>query len=215
MNLSVLKRFSALALCFLTLSCYSPDEFVGEVIIDKNGNFIMTYIGDLIWVPLHREIALGKVPEDKMDEKIQNLVNDLGRDKNFIEVTPKGDARFFVKYKRMGRIVGTGQVTFVRRDSALMMVRTTADETTTFKGISMNPTKLKQFEEVDLSARGIFRVITDAPIIETNAQFIRDNDKGAGKIYEWRINGVETPTPMLSLRLDFENFQTPSEKYSK
>ncbi len=204
------KKFLILLSCFFVNGCYSPDKFTGEVVIDKNGRYVMTYIGDLIWAPLMREINLGLLDKDKIPQKIENVKKDLEREPGFLEITSKGNGRFFVKYKRVGAIDSSGNISFVRgNNNPIMAIKTGADEITKFSGAYLSPARAKQARDANIPINGIFRVITDAEVLSQNATTILKNDKGAGNIYEWQINSFDGIAPKLSLRINFVDFYTP------
>ncbi len=208
------KNFIALLGCFLISSCYSPDKFTGEVVIDKSGRYVITYVGDLIWAPLMREINLGLVDAEKIPQKVENVKRDLEREPSFQQIVSKGDGRFGVKYKRVGRIEGSGNINFVRGNSnPIMAVRTETNEITTFSGAYLSAKRAQQARDGGIPINGVFRVITDAPVLSHNAPVVLDNDKGPGQIYEWKITDFGQVAPKLTLQIDFVDFITPEINY--
>ncbi len=202
--MKVIQKLLIIISCFFLSSCYTPDNFTGEVIIDKKGNYIISYMGDLIWAPLMREINLGQIPQEQIPEKINNIYKDLARESGFITIKSKGKGRFFVKYKVMGKITGTSNVTFVRgNNNPIIQIKTDKNKVTTFRGAYLSQKKAQQLTDANISIDGVFRLITDAEVLSNNAMNINKNDKGDGDIYEWNINSFDSIAPKLSLKIDF------------
>ena len=195
---------SALLLAGIALAsaCYVPDDFTGDVTIDKNGDFIIDYSGILTWAPFYGQIKEGKLAGEEKEKKIAAAEADLARDTNFTEIESLGDAQFRVKYHREGKIKPNSLITFVRRDSFIMKIK--ADKTAstaTFSGRWMTPEKAEQLVKYGLKVQGIFRVRTDAEVISSNASEVIKLKNGF-TLYYWKVEGFSNTPPSLVVRLN-------------
>ncbi|SIS42490.1 hypothetical protein [Insolitispirillum peregrinum] len=184
----------------LLTSCYVPNDFVAEIRLARTGDYALTYKGTLTWAPLYKDIREGKLSSSEIAEREKGIINDLKRDSSFKEITPLGSGTFRVRYETSGKFTGTQAVTFVRRNSALLTVEIKPDGTVHI-WCSQDP-KLRdptQLESLGLRTQGRLRVVTDLPVLKHNAFKVSDGPANypAFKVYDWSINSVRTPKPLL------------------
>ncbi len=135
----------AAVLIFLLNGCYMPDNFKSELRISKTGDFVLTYVGDLVWVPLYSAILAGeqdpskRLPEDEIKKRVDAVARDLERDRakvyppgtdlsatptaGYSEIINLGKGRFFVKYERRDRLGIPDLATFVRRNNIIISAK--------------------------------------------------------------------------------------------
>ncbi|EKV31503.1 hypothetical protein C882_3876 [Caenispirillum salinarum AK4] len=201
------RRFArAATACALALpllaGCYLPDRFESEIRLTQTGEYGLYYEGDLIWLPLVRDLRMGKVTEAEIPEKMDVLEADLARDSNFSKVEPTGTARFAVEYNRLGKLNWPELVTFVRRNARIISMETDP-ETGTVSVRGSQAIKMidpETIERIGLNSRGLLRVTTNAEVIEHNADSVRSGPRGY-TLYDWNINGVRGQEPRLKARL--------------
>ena len=178
----------ALLVCALLLgSCFIPERYQSEVRLTKDGSYGITFIGVLTYAPLFGQIARGKITPEKAEEQIRMFKNFLQQDSYFKEVQSLGSGRFQVRYEREGRFEGTDQmVNFPSRQYAVFRISTNLRGEVTIAVSGRGYMYADSFEEVGLSTQGLFRVSTDATVIDHNAQFIREAPYPDFMMYDWR-----------------------------
>lgn len=200
------RGLRALAACLLVLpvvaSCYLPDEFQSEIRLTQTGEFGLFYEGDLTWLPLIRDLRRGEITQADVPMKMEALERDLARDRNFSRVEPVGPGRFSVTYNRLGKLNWPDLVTFVRRNARIITMETDPDTgTVTITGSQaiklIDPATI---ERIGLNSRGLFRVTTNAGVVEHNADSVKPGPEDY-TIYDWNIDGVRGQEPRLKARL--------------
>ncbi len=181
-------------------SCYVPDDFTGDVTIDKNGNYVLDYDGILTWTPYYGQIKQGKLTGEEMEQKIAATKADLARDPNFTEIKSIGNAQFRVKYHREGKLKPSSLVSFVRRDSLIMKIQTNQEDVATFSGRWITPEKAEQLDKSGLKVQGVFKVKTNAEVISSNSEKVT-NLKDGFRLFYWKVEGLSKTPPALVLRL--------------
>ncbi|KAF0116790.1 MAG: hypothetical protein FD149_1306 [Rhodospirillaceae bacterium] len=184
----------------LLSGCNLPDDFKVEIRLAEDGRYALSYHGILIWVPLHEEILRGKLKGTEIEEKIRAFENDIKRDSHFRDVRSLGGGRYKMHYQREGRIEKTGQVTFIRRNVALLVLKALPEGTVAVTVPLSKRASFKQLEVLGLSVRGMLRVATGLPVLEHNAQTVKL--LGPFRIYEWSVTPTLTHTPRLVARRD-------------
>ncbi|TAL00214.1 MAG: hypothetical protein EPO08_14405 [Rhodospirillaceae bacterium] len=193
----------AVGMClFLVSACFVPDHYEAEIRFTKIGAYGITYNGILVHAPLFSEIAKGNVNEEEAQTRIKGYVAQLKQDDSFKEVNSLGRGRFQVKYEREGRFIGEHQmVTFVSRQAPIFRLRTFEDGRISVAGSGAGRQYADKLEAVGLNSQGLFRVVTDAEVIEHNAQFVRASTTPGFTVYDWRIRGFRDPPPRLIAKL--------------
>lgn len=198
-----LRAVAVLALTVPVLaSCYLPDRFQSEIRLARTGEFGVYFKGDLTWLPVVKDLREGKITEAELPERIEVLRRDLARDSNFSTVKVARPGTFAVEYNRIGRLGRPDLVTFVRRNARVISMQT--DETGMVTVTGSQAIKMIQPETIEragLNSRGLFRITTNAPVIEHNADSVRQGPQGY-LLYDWNINGVRGQEPHLVARLD-------------
>ena len=61
----ILGAFAAMVLLTALAACYLPNHFKSEIRLGRNGDFALSFYGEVTWAPLYREIIQGKLtPEE-------------------------------------------------------------------------------------------------------------------------------------------------------
>jgi len=194
--------FIAVACAALLSSCFIPDQYEAEIRLSKDGSYGVTFIGILNYAPLYGQIARGKIDEEHAKENDRMMFEQLKRDNGFKEVTPLGKGRYRVKYERTGRFAGSHQmVTFVSRQEPIFRILTTETGNIEVNGSGRARTYAKSLEEVGIKSQGLFRITTDMPVIEQNAQSQRKSVAPGYTQYDWRRRDLKEIPPRFVAKL--------------
>ena len=198
-----LRRFAGYALVAVAsllafAACFVPDQYEAEIRITKLGSYGISYTGILTNAPLYSEIQRGRVKEADAAKSIKIYAEQLKRDSSFKEVQSVGRGRFQVHYDRQGRFFGEHQmVTFVSRQAPIFRLRTTEEGNISVSGSGAGRQYAGKLEEVGLTTQGLFRIVTDAEVIEHNAQFVRKSATPGYTMYDWKIRNFRDAPPRL------------------
>lgn len=193
------RSWLALASVAVVLAaCYLPDHFKSEVRVGSTGDYALSFYGDLIWAPLYRDIERGKVPEDEIPKKIEEIRQDLVRDPAFKTVESLGKGRFHVTYERQGHLKPTDLVTFVRRNAIILQLHATPDGKVALDGATIKPSDANEAVAMGLSLSGEFRLITDAQVLSHNASKVTLYQ--GYPVYIWTIENAFSPAPHLVMQ---------------
>jgi hypothetical protein len=195
---------AAAAVILLLNSCFVPDQYEAEIRFTKLGAYGISYTGILTQAPLFSEIARGNIKEGDPNtaKSIKGYLDQLKRDSAFKEVRSTGRGRFQVRYLREGNFRGEHQmVTFVSRQAPIFRLRTFDDGRISISGSGAGNQYAPKLQEVGLTTQGLFRVVTDAEVIEHNAQFVRKAPTPGYTMYDWRIRSFSDPPPRLIAKL--------------
>jgi hypothetical protein len=196
---------AAAAILVALASCFVPDQYEAEIRFNKDGGYGITYVGILTHAPLFSEIARGNVTDEEAQKRIKGFTEQLTRDSNFKEVRSIGRGRFQVRYSSEGRFLGEHQmVTFVSRQAPIFRLRTFEDGRISVSGSGQGRQYAAKLEEVGLTTQGLFRVVTNAEVVEHNAQFVRKSATPGYTMYDWRIRSFRDTPPRLIARLEVD-----------
>jgi hypothetical protein len=179
-------------------ACYVPDNFQSEVRLGPTGDFALTFIGELTWAPLVRDIRDNKIDPEQLPARIAELRGDLARDPNFKSIESLGNGRFKVLYEREGHLAASQLVTFVRRNEIILQIRATPDGLVTVSGTPLKPSDAEALTDLGLKVQGEFRVTTNALVKEQNATSTQPF--GIYTIYKWKIDSVFSNSPRLVMQ---------------
>ena len=149
--------------------------------------------GELVWAPLYREIRQGQLKPAELLEKLEMIRKDLARDTNFKQVDSQGDGRFLVEYERQGHMTASEEVTFVRRNAIILMIKSTPDGRITINGNNLKPSDAQTATNLGIDIQGEFRIVTDGLVKEHNASIIKPF--GPYRVYIWKIENAFSPAP--------------------
>lgn len=193
------RILALLGLGLLALAgCYLPDHFKTEVRVGSNGDYAISFYGDLIWAPLYRDIRRGNVPADEIDTKIAEIKADMTRDSSFKSVESAGNGRFHVVYERQGHMKNEDLVTFVRRNSIIFQLKATPDGRVALDANAFKPADANEAATLGLSVEGEVRLVTDAQVISHNASKVTLYQ--GYHVYIWEIQNSFSPPPHLVLQ---------------
>lgn len=180
-------------------ACYLPNNFKAEVRLGKDGSFAIAYYGELVWAPLYRDIQNGKYTSDEIPKQVELIRQDLARDSNFKTIESLGQGRFKVEYEREGRLQPSQEVTFVRRNAIIILMRATPDGKVTVNSAAIKPSDAKTIADMGLAMKGQFRIVTDGYVKDQNATRVEPY-KGVYQLYIWDVNGPFAPSVHFSMQ---------------
>ena len=189
---SRLVGFASLIALAALAACYLPNDFRSEIRLGRTGDFALAFYGELIWAPLYRDIQNGKFTSDQIPEQIELIRKDLVRDTNFKTVESLGQGRFKVAYERQGRLAASQEVTFVRRNAIIILLRASPDGKVTVNSAAIKPSDAKTIADMGLAMKGQFRIVTDGLVRENNATRVQPY-KGIYQLYIWNVDGPFAP----------------------
>ncbi|HIJ38669.1 MAG TPA: hypothetical protein HPP80_07195 [Rhodospirillaceae bacterium] len=194
----IIKRFwlplgALVGLALVLGACYLPDKFKSEIRLGRNGDFALSFYGELVWAPLFRDIQRGELSPSEAAAKIAGIQTDLERDSNFKSIESLGQGRFKVEYHREGHMQGSEQVTFVRRNAIILMLHAYPDGRVAIYGNTVKPSDAQTATNMGLSVEGEFRVVTDGLVKDHNATSVKPF--GAYTVYIWKIENAFSPPP--------------------
>ncbi len=193
------KRYIVLALAAAILAaCYLPDQFKSEIRVGSNGDYSLSFYGDLIWAPLYRDIEKGNIKSEDIPGKIEEIRKDLARDSSFKTVESAGQGRFHVTYERQGHLKPDDLITFVRRNAIIIQLKATPDGKVSLDGATIKPGDANQAVQMGLSLQGEFRLVTDAQVLSHNAS--KTTLFQGYPVYIWSIEGPFSPAPHLVMQ---------------
>lgn len=192
---SPILRTMALVLVAGVLSaCYLPERYRARVDIRKDGYVHMAYEGKLIWVPHYEAIRRGTLSGQERIDALARVEADLTRDSNFTKVRNLGDGRYEVSYKRNARLNDTMQLSFVRRQKPLLVIKRIPPEGHVQVIVPpLNEQDQERLRKGDLRPTGTLRLLTDSTVFVHNAT--RTAQMGDVIGYEWQIEEVDYDPP--------------------
>jgi len=182
----------AVVLLGLLAACYLPNNFRSEIRLGKDGSFALAFYGELIWAPLYRDIQNGKYTSDQIPQQIELIRKDLARDSGFKKIESMGQGRFKVEYEREGRMQVSQEVTFVRRNAIILLMKATPDGKVTINGAGLKPADAKTITDMGLDMKGQFDIITDGLVKENNATRVEPFQQY--QRYVWVVEGPFSPS---------------------
>ncbi|MDK9720349.1 MAG: hypothetical protein OEL53_04100 [Rhodospirillales bacterium] len=196
-------RFRSLILALLIpllSSCWLPNQFEAVIQIMKDGKFAVQYKGTMDYAPLVYDIKTKGLAIEEQSKKMAILERDLRRDSGFQEVAPMANGRFRVRYRHDDQIADTFIYTFVRRNAAIMKVLVGKDGRASIWFDTLGAEDAKRAASLGMSINGTVKVISDLPILESNAQ--QTAQQGTAKIYTWQVTRYDqTPAPKLIFKM--------------
>lgn len=206
----ILGIFAALTLLTALAACYLPNHFKSEVRLGRNGDFALSFYGELTWAPLYRQITEGKLKPEEAAKKIEEIHADLARDSNFKSIESLGQGRFKVAYEREGHLGNNDMVTFVRRNAIILALTSKPDGTITINGNTLKPSDAQMATNSGMDVKGEFRVITDGLVKDQNASDIRPYN--GYQVYIWTIENAFSPAPHFVMQREGVFPLKPSSK---
>ena len=209
----ILGAFAAMVLLTALAACYLPNHFKSEIRLGRNGDFALSFYGEVTWAPLYREIIQGKLKPEEAAAKIEDIRTDLARDKNFSKIESLGQGRFKVVYERQGHLGDNDMVTFERRNAIILMLVSKPDGTIKISGNTLKPSDAQMATNAGIDIQGEFRVVTDGLVKENNAT--RITSFNGYQVYIWTIENAFSPGPRLVMQREGVFPATPPKKDKK
>lgn len=200
------SRFKPLSLllfaviAFALAGCYLPVRFDAEIEIDRKGYYSMIFDGYMVWVPLYEDIRSGKLSPDQEKAKVERIKTDITRDSAATEFKYIKKGHFKLHWEKKGDLLRTKAVTFLRRNERIFSLKYVKQTgRITVEGRQISKENIAKLAQAGLSTQGELRVITNAGVLDHNANEVR---KGKGphqgkKIYVWKVTGFQDPKPKL------------------
>ena len=194
------KVLVVLVLLVPLTSCYVPDQFEAEIRFSQAGAYGLGFEGELTWAPLFGQIARGDLTAEETAAQQTGFLQELQNTRGVQRVTSLGRGQFDVVYDRTGVLTKTAHLVFVKRNAAIFELRADADGTVRITGAGASASQADQLEALRLTSRGLFRVVTDAQVLDHNAQRVSPGGRGFTR-YDWQIDGFRGSRPRLTLTL--------------
>jgi hypothetical protein len=191
-----------IGLTVLLAGCYFPASFDAEIEISRSGLYKMSFDGYIVDLNHYREFIEEKIkPGDEKDKERQKTVlGDFNRNRGTISADYFGKGAYKLNWTQGGDLISSGQVTFFRRNEDIFTIVYDKNKgTMSVRGKFIRTVDRPRLTNIGLTMKGVLRVKTDARVLNHNAQKV--TDQGAIKIYGWRINSVNDPTPKMVLAL--------------
>ena len=177
--------------------CYFPTRFVAEITTQRTGDYTLTYDGVLLSSNLVPGLMTGDPDQKEIDERLEGVFADLGRDSSYQTVEYLGNGAFQVYFEKSENIFERTSVAFIRTDNrflSIAYVRRTGEITIRASIVPEN--QRPRLEAIGFSMAGAFRVTTDARVIDHNATGVIEAEKGA-LTYIWVMRGMVEMAPLL------------------
>jgi hypothetical protein len=84
--------------------CYLPTRFVAEITILRTGDYTLTYDGVLLSSNLVPGLMTGDPDQKEIDERVEGVFADLGRDSSYQTVEYLGNGAFQVFFEKSDNI---------------------------------------------------------------------------------------------------------------
>ena len=174
------KRAGAAVLIAALSGCYLPTRFVAEITIQRTGDYTLTFDGGLLSSNLVPGLMTGEPDQKEIDERLEGVFADLGRDSSYQTVEYLGNGAFQVYFEKSDNIFVRTSVTFIRTDNrflSIAYVRRTGEITIRASIVPEN--QRPRLEAIGYSMAGEFRVTTDARVLDHNATGVIEAENGA------------------------------------
>ncbi len=193
--LSPLKRLPILLAAFILAGCYLPSQFKFDVRISDNGEYTVSYVGRLAESTLLIGLREGTMDAAKEAEKVEMVKKDLARDSGFRAVNYVGGGFFDVRYEKAGNIFDDKTLTFVNGSSRILSLALISETNTlTILGSTVPVNYHKQLKSIGFTLDGELRVVTDAKVLDHNANQISGDSE---KTYFWALRDLDAPAPKI------------------
>jgi len=190
---------AALALAMLA-GCYMPDRFEAGLQIRRDGKYAFTYQGELTSLQLLRRLGMGEFDGDPeaFREYVALFERDLRRDSGFREVSYWRQATYRTRYAHEGDLDRDRSFNFVRLNARFLGIKNLGEGRIELSGSRLPKAYMDALLEGGFDTRGVFRLWTDARVLEHNADAV----EGEGLIlYTWRIRTMRQAPPRMVLQL--------------
>ena len=159
--------------------CYVPGSFDAEVEIGRTGFYKIKFEGYMAETNLFNKVVRDKISAREEKERVERLKTDLMRDTatKLFEYFKKG--HFRIKWEKQGDILKSKTVIFLRRNEYILgMSYNRKTGRVGMQGRSLKKDTRNKLAEIGLGGtNGEIRVITDLPMIASNATKVAKNRK--------------------------------------
>ena len=193
-----MRTLASLAVLVLVLGgCYLPSNFKAEIVINREGDFRMSYVGEFSDSTILTKLAADDLTVEEEDERVETLFRDLSRDPSFTQIVYIGNAVFEVTYDARGNIYFDKTLTFVRTsDRIVTLAYVEKTKEITMRGGTVPINFRDRLLALGYDMNGELRLTTDAEVIDHNATEGTGDDEQ--KTYLWVIQSMNDPPPNLS-----------------
>ncbi|MBT7249455.1 MAG: hypothetical protein HN877_09620 [Rhodospirillaceae bacterium] len=174
------RQFAALTFMFIVLGgCYMPMRYDAEIEITRQGYYKFIFDGYLAKVELYDGIRRNKIDLTKEKEEIEKIRKDFATDANASDFAYHRKGYFRVHWEREGDILKSKTVIFLRRNEYILgMSYNRKTGRVGMQGRSLKKDTRNKLAEIGLGGtNGEIRVITDLPMIASNATKVAKNRK--------------------------------------
>jgi hypothetical protein len=181
--------------------CYLPSNFKAEIVINREGDFRMSYVREFSDLTILTKLAADDLTVEEEDERVETLFRDLSRDPSFTKIVYIGNAVFEVTYDARGNIYFDKTLTFVRTsDRIVTLAYVEKTKEITMRGGTVPINFRDRLLALGYDMNGELRLTTDAEVIEHNATEVTGDDEQ--KTYLWVIQNMDDPPPKLIIAAD-------------
>jgi hypothetical protein len=128
---------------------------------------------------------------------LEVIRHDLARDPAVKTIVSEGKGSFRVHYQREG-VIGPNQlIALLRRDAALIRMKSMPDGRIFIAANGVKPADAEAMAKFGVGMSGEFRITTDANVLQHNASEVRPF--GAYQVYIWKIDNPLSPMPHMAI----------------
>lgn len=195
--LSPLKRLPILLIALFLAGCYLPSQFKIDVRIGNDGSYTVSYVGRLADSNMFVGLKSGRIDTAQEAGRVETIKRDLARDSGFRSVDYVGEGYFQVRYEKAGNIFDDRTFTFVNGGSKILTIVLVEKSKTVTVLVGSVPTSVRdRLNRLAFILEGEIRVVTDANVLEHNANLVTGEDV---KAYVWALRELDTPAPKMVL----------------
>ena len=181
----------ALFTCFLLSSCWVPENFVANLVIDKSANYEFHYDGILAFAPAVGEIKQHGQLSEKGETEMKKAETYLRTQPGFSKANYIGGGRYQIVYDEKGAVHDSqqmflGLLTFHINQQSQIIIR----------GTDITDDGRRQLAVLGINFDGHLKVNTELPIIQHNATSTPILGGLIGS-YEWHITPEQAETPYM------------------
>lgn len=172
--------------CLLaTAACLAPEKGDADITIDKTGGYTFSYHGSMAYLLGLAAKASGKPVAPKDVRGINQALADLGKDKEFLKVTPAGFSRVTVDYKAVRK---AGQpFAFIGDARMITVLPNLKEHTLRIQSAAITPKDATQLRQIGYDPAINVTIRSELPVAAQNGMLSPAMLFGQDS-YHWKIN---------------------------